>query len=148
MLCKLDSTEFARSCGPNPTLERWKWFEKRVTGTTSYIPLNVRGRRLVELTEVCYSQWDFHINPLSSGYPLSVFNKNSTLRLNKVTLSLLGQFNEKHCNSRTYEVLSTFSFSVLLFCRFFGGRQRKSSRSIAILYTHYFSRPLSILHTL
>ena len=60
-----------------------------VTGTSSWVPWNGRGRRLVELTEGCYSGGDSHwevaalwikVTPVSLGYPLSVFNKNSTMQ--------------------------------------------------------------------
>jgi len=57
-----------------------------VTGTSSWVPWNGRGRRLVALTDGRYSEGHSHglpefIHPrvLGRGYPLKVFNKNSTL---------------------------------------------------------------------
>jgi len=54
----------------------WDWCH--VTGTSSQVPWNGRGgRRLVELTEGCYFASIINVTPVSLGYPLSVFNKNS-----------------------------------------------------------------------
>jgi len=47
-----------------------------VTGTSSQVPWNARGRRLVEPGVARVNK----VSPVFLGYPLSVFNKNSTLK--------------------------------------------------------------------
>jgi hypothetical protein len=60
-------------------------YVRLVTGTSSEVPWNGRGRRLVELTDGCFSEGYSQglpglFTPVSLGYPLSVCNKNSTLK--------------------------------------------------------------------
>jgi len=80
------------------------------------VPWNGRGRRLVELTNGCYSRGDFQVlptvfkvTPLSLGYSLSVFNKNSTLNSKRTNFSFAGILALLH--NSVYPVFTTTRYA-------------------------------------
>ena len=80
---------------------RVSMFELRETGgTSSQVPWNGQGRRLVELKEGCYGEGNHQVprdchclaTPVSLGYPLSFFNKNSTLKAYMYTYAQIKEY--------------------------------------------------------
>jgi len=95
-----------------------------VTGTSSYVPWNGRGRRLVELTDGCYSGGDsqglpgfIHPRVRVLGIPTSVFNKNSTLNVLYIIRVLFKNRSIIIDNVHQLQKILDFSRGVTPFCK-------------------------------